>query len=50
MKAAHVEPLKFLLDNKIKLNINIASRGETSGTAMDIAKKLKNQQAVDLLK
>lgn len=49
VKPSYVKQLEFLLNNKEKLNINIASRGEKSGTAMDVAKKFKDQQAVDLL-
>lgn len=41
---------RFLLANKLAFNINIASRGEKSGTAMDVAKKFNNQEAIDLLK
>lgn len=47
---AHIQLSRFLLDNKLALNINSASRGEKSGTAMDVAKKFSNQKAIDLLK
>ncbi|MGL4540789.1 MAG: hypothetical protein ACRCU0_07455 [Candidatus Rhabdochlamydia sp.] len=47
---AHMQLSKFLLTNKLVLNINIESQGEKSGTAMDVAKKFNNQKAVDLLK
>lgn len=47
---AHMQLSRFLLANKLAFNINIASRGEKSGTAMDVAKKFNNQDAIDLLK
>jgi hypothetical protein len=47
---AHIYLSSFLLDNKLALNINITSRGNKSGTAMDVAKKFNNQAAIDLLK
>ena len=41
--------LEFLLNNKSILNINISAKGEKWGTALDIAKKCKNQKAIELL-
>lgn len=42
--------LQFLLVNRAALNIDISSKGQTSGTALDIATKSGNAQAIDLLK
>jgi hypothetical protein len=41
--------LEFLFKHKNVLNIDIESAGKKSGTALDIAKKFKNHQAVELL-
>jgi Fic/DOC family len=43
------ELLEFLLQNLSPLNIDINSKGEKSGTAMDIAVKNKNEEAIKLL-
>lgn len=45
----HIKLLGFLLDNRSALGIDMASREEKSGTAMDVAKKFENQPAMDLL-
>lgn len=44
-----IELLMFLKQNAKALNIDILSRGETSGSALDIARKFKNTAAVELL-
>lgn len=41
--------LEFLLNNKLALNIDILSKGEKSGNALDVANKFNNLQAVELL-
>jgi ankyrin repeat protein len=45
-----IELLKFLLENHSFLNIDPSSAGQTSGTALDIAKKHGNEEACRLLK
>jgi hypothetical protein len=42
--------LQYLLQHRFSLDIDLESRGNTSGTAMDVAFKYKNQKAIDLLK
>jgi len=44
-----IEILKFLVDHSILLEIDLNARGETSGTAFDVATKYKNQPAIELL-
>lgn len=44
------ELLEFLLQNLSFFNIDIHSKGEKSGTAMDVAVKNKNEEAIHLLK
>lgn len=44
------ELLEFLLQNLSSLNIDIHSKGEKSGTAMDVAVKNGNAEAIELLK
>jgi hypothetical protein len=45
-----IDLLKFLLGHTQELNIDIHSRGKTSGSALEVATLKKNQEAVDLLK
>lgn len=44
------ELLEFLLQNVSCLNIDINSKGEKSGTAIDVAIKNENKEAISLLK
>jgi hypothetical protein len=44
------EILEFLLQNLSSLNIDINSKGKTSGTVMDVAINNKNEEAISLLK
>jgi hypothetical protein len=41
--------LKFLLENMTPLEIDPSSKGQNSGTALDVAKKYRNQEAIRLL-
>ncbi len=45
----HIDLLRCLLKNRLLLNIDIQAKGKTSGTALDVATKFKNQVAIDLL-
>jgi len=45
----HLPELKFLLENKQILNIDIKAKGKTSGSALDIACKYGNHEAIVLL-
>lgn len=42
--------LSFLVKHASLLNINISAKGKTSGTALEIAKKAKNQEGTALLR
>ena len=44
-----IDLLKFLLQNRSSLNIDLNSAGQTSGTATTIAKKVGNEEAIKLL-
>lgn len=48
-KANLIGLLKFLLENKCVFNLDLAAKGATSGTALEIAKKNQNKLAIDLL-
>jgi hypothetical protein len=41
--------LVFLLTFKSEFNIDLEDRGKTSGTALDVARKMNNRQALELL-
>jgi hypothetical protein len=45
----HIELLKFLLDHRKDLNIDLAAKGKTSGTALDVATKKNNKEAIEIL-
>jgi SAM-dependent methyltransferase len=42
--------LQFLLAHRQKLNIDLGAKGKTSGTALDVATKKNNKEAIDILK
>lgn len=48
-KKEYIDLLKYLLDNAANLGIDIHAKGQTSGTALDVATKRKNEEAITLL-
>jgi hypothetical protein len=49
-KVEYIKVLNYLVQHRPILNINLKSKGEKSGTALDVAVKYQNLAAVSLLK